>query len=132
MSDQPSVEDVVARMLEIRDQLKAEKEAYEAKAKKLKQMQERGESWLLQHMQDTGHDSFNLDALGVNVHTRTNQRYSVSDWPALAGYIKDTGELDLLGHRVSSSSAKQFAEKHGGLPPGVTVNPVVSVNIRKK
>lgn len=116
-------------MLELREQRSELKKAFEEKDKVLRAMQERGENWLLQHMHETGHDSFK--AGGATVFTKTNHRYSFGDWNGFAEWVKQTGEIDLLQHRVSSTNMGTYLKEHGELPPGIKQDPVVSVNIRK-
>ena len=120
---------VVDRMLEIRDRRSKLKKEFEAADKALRDMYEKGENWLLKHMQDTGHKSFKVD--GATVFTKTNHRYSFGDWGNFAEWIKESGEVDLLQHRVSSTNMDTYLKESGALPPGIKQDPVVSVNIRK-
>ena len=121
--------EVVDRMLWIRDERSRLKKDFEEKDRKLRDMYERGENWLLKHMQDTGHKSFKVD--GATVFTKTNNRYSFGDWAGFAEWVKQTGEIDLLQHRVSSTNMETYVKESGELPPGIKKDPVVSVNIRK-
>jgi len=117
-------------MLVIRERRSALKKEFEAQDKKLRDLYARGENWLLKHMQDTGHKSFKVD--GATVFTKSTKRYSFGDWPAFAAWVKDTGNVDLLQHRVSSTNMDEFVkESEGEFPPGITHDAVVNVNIRK-
>lgn len=122
-------QEVVDKMVEIREQRAQLKKEFEEKDRKLRDMYDRGENWLLRHMQETGHKSFKVD--GATVFTKTNNRYSFGDWPAFIDWVKQTGEVDLLQKRVSSTNMETFAKENGELPPGIKKDPVVSVNIRK-
>lgn len=124
-----TAQEVVDKMMELREERSQLKKAFEEKDRKLREMQERGENWLLKHMQETGHKSFKVD--GATVFTKTNHRYSFGDWSGFADWVKRTGEVDLLQHRVSSTNMETYIKEHGELPPGIKQDPVVSVNIRK-
>lgn len=127
---EPTDQQVVDKMLEIREKISALTKEYEAEKAKLKQAYERGENWLLARMQETGHKSFKVD--GATVFTKTNKRYSFGDWNGFAAWVQKTGNVELLQHRVSSTNMDTFVkESEGELPPGIKVDPVVSVNIRK-
>lgn len=120
---------VVDRMLALRERRAKLKKEFEEQDRKLREMYERGENWLLKHLQDTGHKSFKVD--GATVFTKTNNRYSFGDWAAFSEWVKKTGEVELLQHRVSSTNMEAFTKENGELPPGIKKDPVVSVNIRK-
>lgn len=120
---------VVDRMLTIREQRSKLKKEFEQADAELREQYDKGENWLLRHMQETGHKSFKVE--GATVFTKTNKRYSFGDWTGFAEWLKKTGEIDLLQHRVSSTNMDTFVKESGELPPGIKVDPVVSVNIRK-
>ena len=127
--NEPSVNEVLKRMLEIRDKRAEIKKDFEEKDRKLRQMYERGENWLLDHMQKTGHSSFKAD--GISVYTSETTRASIPDWNALCDYIRESGNVDLLQKRVNTKNLKQLDEEGKPTPPGVKTEQVVSVNIRR-
>lgn len=129
MSTNVTPQEVVDRMLQLREQRSQLKKEYEERDKQLRTMMERGENWLLQHMHETGHKSFKVE--GATVYTSATNRYSFGDWSGFAEWVRKTGEVDLLQHRVSSRNLDEYVKEHGELPPGVKKDPVVSVNIRK-
>lgn len=130
MADQVDPNAVVQHMLALREKIsQVRKEAKEQEAK-LQQQYDKGEAWLLNHLNETGHKSFKVEA--GTVFKKTNMRYGLGDWTGFAEWVKKTGNVDLLQHRVSSTNMDQFVkENEGELPPGVKVDPVVSLNIRK-
>jgi len=125
-------EEVVDRMLDIRERRSVIKKEFEAKDKALREMYTKGENWLLKHMQETGHTSFKVAGKNPGtVFTKTNHRYSFGDWPNFAKWMVEHGEIDLLQHRVAATNMDAFLKASGELPPGVKQDPVISVNIRK-
>lgn len=121
--------EVVDRMMALRDKRSQLKKDFEARDRQLREMYERGENWLLKHMQETGHKSFKVE--GATVFTKTNMRYSFGDWSGFTEWVKQTGEVDLLQKRVSSTNMETFLKDNGELPPGIKRDPVLTVNIRK-
>lgn len=126
----PLPADIIKAMLDLRDQRSQLKKAFEESDRVLRKKYERGENWLLQHMQETGHDKFS--AGGATVYTSMNQRTSIPDWNAFCDYIRETGQVDLLQKRISSTNLKELMKDSPTPPPGVAVEEVVSVNIRKQ
>lgn len=124
-----TAQEVVDRMMELREKRSELKKQFEEKDRALREMYERGENWLLKHMQETGHQSFKVE--GATVFTKTTKRYSFGDWTAFSDWVKQTGEVDLLQHRISSTNMDTFLKTSEGLPPGIKQDPVINVNIRK-
>lgn len=131
-SAQPDIADVVEAMVTIRDRRAARKKEYEAADKKDREMWEKGERWLLEQMQATKIDSVSVGGK-FTVFSTTSLRAGVGDWGQLVEFIRKTGEVDLLEHRVSSKSVKEYMEGNSGqVPPGVSTHSKVTINIRKK
>lgn len=131
---QPSIEpaDVVEAMVQIRDKRAELKKEFEKEDKKLRDKWARGERWLVDHLQE-----HRLSNMGVDnkwtVFKTESLRAGVGDWTAIAEHIKQTGDVDLLEHRISSKSVKEYMEaNHGQVPPGVSTDTKVAINIRKK
>lgn len=124
-------EQVVAHMLELREKLAEMKADYEASIAPVKERYSKGEAYLLQRLQETGHDKFSVPS--GTVFTTQLVRASVKDKGAFKGFIEETGEIDLMEVRVSNSALKTYMEEHdGSAPPGVSVSTVRSLNIRRK
>lgn len=57
---------------------------------------------------------------------------NVSDWPALWGHIRETGNFEMLQKRLSDGAVKDYAENNGGtLPPGVTATEIPTLSFSK-
>lgn len=134
MTDQTHVEpaDVVEAMVQIRDRRAQLKKEFEAEDKKLKEKWSRGERWLISHLQEHRLSNMGIDDKWTVFKTET-LRAGVGDWNAISDHIKETGDVDLLEHRISSKSVKEFMEVNNGqVPPGVSVDTKLNINIRKK
>lgn len=124
--------DVVEAMVKIRERRSELKKEFEKEDKKLKEKWERGERWLVAHLQEHRLSNMGIDDKWTVFKTES-LRAGVGDWNAIAEHIKKTGDVDLLEHRISSKSVKEFMEVNcGQVPPGVSTDTRVTINIRKK
>lgn len=124
------IEGVVARMIDIRDRRATLKQEFEEKDKLLREMYDKGEAWVLNALSELGVDSVRV-ASGTAFIT-TKVRSSIADWNAFSNFIRESGEVDMLQHRVSDTTLKEFMESNAGAtPPGITVSPERVVNIRR-
>lgn len=131
MADTPSkLQQVVQRMIDIRDKRAALKKQFEEADQELKAQFARGDAWLLAKLEDTGANS--LKCTAGTVFIKEDMRASAGDWDALAQHVLDTGEVELLERRVSKTAVKEYMERTGGeLPPGVMIRTERTVNIRR-
>lgn len=129
---EPSPADrTVAEYLRLRD-LKAEIAArHKLELADVEKEIQRADTWLLDHLQKAGVDSF---ATGdASVYTSYTPRGSIADKEALTNFVRDSGNTELLQPRLSSSALKQFMDNNqGAVPPGVKVDTVRSVVVRRK
>jgi hypothetical protein len=129
MSD-TTIKQVIAGLLDIRARREVLRNSYKEQDAKLVEAEERGENWLLAKLQELGVDNVKTDV--GTAFTQVKQRASIGDWNALVGFIKETGEVDILQHRINETNLKTVVESRGGeLPPGVEISPVRTVTIRK-
>ena len=129
MAQQPTPTQVIERMLQLRQEIQDLEREHKERIKGLKQQYERGENWLLAHMHETGHEKFT--AGGATVYTTRTQRASIPDWTAFSDYIRQTGDVDLLQKRVATNNLKALVDSGAELPPGLKVDEVVNINIRR-
>lgn len=125
------VGDVVDGMIKIRNRMNERKREFEAAQKTDRERWERGEAWLLKHLQDQGLSNFGTSS--HTVYQSERLMASVGDRSALIEHIQKSGEFDLLENRVSSKTVKQYMEDHNGdVPPGVATFTKRAINISKK
>lgn len=132
MSEQPKsmFEQVVERMIAIRDQRSAAQKAFDDADALLKEQYAKGEGWLMQQLQAAGVDSMKCTA--GTVFTKSDLRVSVGDGAALNQHILDTGAIELLERRVSKTAVKDYMEANNGeLPPGVQARTERVVQLRR-
>lgn len=131
MTEKSKQEQVVERMIAIRDARAALKAKYEAEDKNLKEQYERGESWLLNELQSSGATGLKFECGSVT--QTTTMQASIGDWGALSRFIVENNEVDLLQHRVSTTALKTYLEASGDqVPPGINVTNIRGITIRRK
>ena len=131
METKSKQEQVVERMIALRDARAALKSKYEAEDKSLKEQYERGEAWLMNELQTSGATGLKFDCGSVT--QTTTMQASIGDWGALSRFIIENNEVDLLQHRVSTTALKSYLEVSGDkVPPGINVTNVRGITIRRK
>lgn len=122
---------VVQRMLDIRERRDALKRAYEAEDVGLKQMYEKGDAFIRQHLQTSGEDGFKINGVAT-VFTSQRLKASVGDRAAFKDFVLENDAIDLMEFRVSVTNLKEYMEEHdGAVPPGVTARTERTLNIRR-
>jgi len=131
MESKSKQEQVVERMIALRDARAALKSKYEAEDKSLKEQYERGEAWLMNELQTSGATGLKFDCGSVT--QTTTMQASIGDWGALSRFIVENNEVDLLQHRVSTTALKSYLEAAGDkVPPGISVTNIRGITIRRK
>ena len=87
-------EQVVERMIAIRDARAALKAKYEAEDKKLKEQYDRGEAWLMSELQASGATGMKFECGSVT--QSTTMQASIGDWGALSRFIVENNFLFFL------------------------------------
>lgn len=125
------IHEVIDHMVAIRDRMNARSKEFDQKQKKDKELWEKGERWLMQKMEQEGTTNVATDR--HTVFTSDSLKASSGDWGEVSEYIKRTGDVDLLEHRISSKAVKQYMEENNGeVPPGVKTFTQRKINIRRK
>lgn len=89
------------------------------------------EAFLLNHLNENGLDRIGAGAGTVFVQVKTMP--SLKDKGAFIEFIKQTGQVELLQARVSSTAIKEFMEHNNNqLPPGVEVTTAREISVRRK
>ena len=124
-------EQVVERMIAIRDARSVLKAKYEQEDKNLREQYERGEAWLMGELQTSGATGLKFDCGSVT--QTTTMQASIGDWGALSRFIVENNEVDLLQHRVSTTALKSYLEAScDKIPPGINVTNIRGITIRRK
>lgn len=130
----PKLERAIKAAIAIRDRRAEIKRKHDAAFAEedapYKEKYEEIQMWIADQLNRAGSNSLATDA-GTAFFKR-NTKAKLVDWGALAAHIRETGEIDLLEHRVSKSSVEQYIkDSDGEVPPGVSWEVDRVLNLRK-
>ena len=125
------VDAVIAKYLEIRDQVSQIEGAAKAQTDSLKAQLVTIERWLHQKMQEVGTDQFKAKGVGT-AFVKESDFCSVADWNAVLDFVKEHDAWHLLTKGVSKTAVKEFIDSSDGIPPpGVNYGMKQEVMIRR-
>lgn len=108
-------------------QLREQKRGFEEQAKKVSEQIEEKEKALLERFDAEGIEKGTGQHATISVGTSV--RANIVDWDSLCAFIKKTNSFQLLQHRVSDLSAREFFER-GKKVPGLEAFTHRKLNIR--
>lgn len=113
----------------IRDKLEQMEQDYESRRKPLLEVKARLVGWFDKFLTLTGQSS----AVTVHGTVHWNTRYTavLDDPQAFMDHVVGNQQFDLLERRANATAIKEYAEAHNILPPGVRLNPIRTVGVRK-
>lgn len=127
--DTPEVQKLVKKYVAVRALKKAIKADMDAKIALCDQKLDEVETQLNAEMTRQGAESIKTQ-FGTCYFSK-RYKASAEDWPAIEAYILESGRVDLLERRVSSTVVKDIVDATGELPPGITAEVVRGVNVRQ-
>lgn len=119
----------VEQYIMVRDRLKQIDEEYDAKRKPFLEVQERL-SGILRAFMET-HNLENLKTDAGTCYTSVRHTASVADADLFMKYVIENGRFELLDRRANPTAVKAFVEETKQLPPGVNLNAVQTVGVRR-
>ncbi len=129
MSDELTVDKVIATYITLRGQ----KEALEAGVKDqltaIKEKMVKLEAWIQAKSDETGVKSFKTDA-GTAFMT-TSDFASVADWDAVLEFAKTNDAYDILTKGVSKIAVRGYMDEMKAVPPGINFGTKISVSVRR-
>lgn len=126
---EPTVDEMIAAYITLRDVKTALKNKYEARAKIITDEMAKLEAQLQAKMVADGVKSIATDA--GTAYKTTVESATVSDMDALLDYVRENDAWHLLEKRVSKTGVRAILDENQPLPPGVNWYTSTSVNIRK-
>lgn len=131
MTDLSKDEKIAAELIRMRDEMAAIQKEADAKIATIKQRYAKGESYFLERLNALGSGA-SLKLSTGTVYTTERLQASIGDKGAFANFIRETGEVELLQQRVSTTVLKDFMEQNAGaVPPGITASVERTLTIRR-
>ena len=116
---EPKIDDVVARYVELRDELDLKRKEYQEFEKDQKEKMERLSMWLRDKSDDLGVNSFNTPHGTAYRSTKTYAR--VSNWDKVLKFIQDTGNWQMLEKRIGKLPTIEIIDDLGIEPSDIGV-----------
>jgi len=126
-----SINDALKAMNRIEDKRDALRAAYETQERKLKVARDLLEQYLLQTMRDMGLQSFELPNEGVAT-IKTKRRFGAADWALVWDWVIEKRCPHMLQKRLLDSEIQKYLDDTGGLPPGVSTEARLTINVTKR
>jgi len=127
----PTVDQVVAKYIETRDEIKRRQTELDEELKTLKEFQAKREQWLMGELNKLG--AKNVKTPHGTVYQTTTESVTMGDWDSFFAYVQETQQFNLLTHAVNKTAALEIMgeERQNALPPGVNYVAIRTVNVRK-
>lgn len=117
------------QFIEIRDMIKRQDDAHKEKMKPLREIQEVLAGRIQQFM--AANKLSNLKTKAGTCYTTTKRTASLADPDAFMRYVIDHSAFDLMDRRANSTAVQDFVTKNKALPPGVNLNTIETVGVRR-
>jgi len=123
------INQMVAAYIQLRDQKKQIQDRHKEELETTIAKMAIVEAGLLDMLNTTGVESARTDAGTAYKNTRVKAR--VENREAFFGFVKDNDLYHMLSSAVSDPAIREFIEANGEAPPGVGINTVVTINVRR-
>lgn len=125
------INQLVQAYLGLRDQKALLEAEHKAKVGEINAQMGNAEKFLLHHMNSTNQKNAGFTAGTVIVAEKMYPAFA--DKAVVMDYIKQTGAVELLQQRLSTTAVKEYMEANNQqLPPGVKVTTEREITIRRK
>lgn len=122
--------DLIARYIELRDEVAAIKKRAEAEIRPLNDFMQVIASKMLSDMNEAGESSKKTPA--GTAFIKQADFCGVGDWDQVVDYIKENNAFELLNRAVNKSAVKEYMAEHDDVPPpGVNITLKNEVQFRK-
>lgn len=133
MSNTPAnsltIEQRVEQYVKLRDMIKEMDDAHKAAVKPYKEALDGLNNIMMTMLQGLGVDSAKTGAGTVYQKTRTTA--SIADGEAFMAFVIEHQAFDLLDRKANATAVQAFAEENNSLPPGINLNRMVDVGVRR-
>lgn len=127
-----NVDEVVGKVIEIRDKLAAERKRFNNFEAKAKGDIERLEMWLRERADQQGVNGFKTDS--GTAYRKTKESYRVGNWDEVLEFIIETGQWQMLEKRIAKNATKEIWDElveSGKAVPGVVYIQEIVFEVRR-
>ena len=123
------VDALIQTYIDARNQLATDRKGYKAREAAVK-LHLSLISMMLMNKADMAGGVDTLATDKGTAYRKTKETFSVSDYEALCGYVKESGNFSVLQKRVSPNAVKEAREQDGTLPAGIDSRVEVEFAVR--
>jgi hypothetical protein len=127
MAEPPGMDALIDAYLKVR----AKRDEVVERAKELSRRMSVLEGAMLAQMQKLGTDQFRSATCGGTAYQRERTTFVVEDAEVFREFCGANGMLEMMKAAVTEEEARGYLERTGQPPPGVRVNRVLKVGVRK-
>lgn len=127
--DLTKINKLVAQYIALRTRMEQIEEQHSQFLKPFEQAKAQLTGLMLEFLDNTGQESAKTNEGTVFAAVRNTA--SLADPDAFMDYVMRTGSFELMDRRANSTACREFADENGELPPGVKINSLRYVNVRK-
>jgi hypothetical protein len=120
-----NVEEAVAEARRLRDLIGN----LEEQIKPLKADLEKVKGLILSHLNETGSSAIKTAAGSCYISVKWSA--TIADGSAFQEFVKGNNAFDLIDWKANAPAVREYAEKTGGLPPGVNLSSFQTLGVRK-
>ena len=125
----PTVDEVVATYVKLRDKKEALEAAAKEKTKEIAAKLDKMEAWLIEQAQAQGVTSFKT-AHGT-AFLATTDFASVGNWDEVLKFIREHETYEMLERRVSKKAVRSYIDEYKAVPNGVNYGTQLNVQVRR-
>jgi hypothetical protein len=128
-ADLVRIDQIVGHLRKVRARLDELKEDYKKACEPLKGVEEQLEDRIRAFLDATGQETAKTKEGTVWITLKSNA--SCSDPDLFMAFVAEHGLYELVDRRANTTGCLDYAKEHGELPPGVVVNSIRFLNVRK-
>ncbi len=124
-----SIDDAINTYVATRDDLAAERKAFNTYEAKAKNYMDRIEMFIKDMADKIGVDSFKSKSGTAYRTVKTS--YRVGNWDDYLAWLKETGNFQCLEKRAAKNAVKEVHDETGEIPPGLEYVTEVGFDVRR-
>ena len=119
----------VKQFIDLRDKLAGDDEEYRQYRKRTVDVMNTIQEKIMKALDATGQESARTEFGTASINV--NHYASCSDPDVFVDFVRENDAWELMERRASGLACRAFAEENGHLPPGVKINTVRSIGVRR-
>lgn len=123
------IDDLVDKYVRLRAKIKEKDDAHKEAMKPMREMQERLNGLILQHLQRNNEESAKTK-FGT-VYKINRKSATIADQSEFRRHVIGSQDFDLVDWRANALAVEKFIEENNTVPPGVNYRVYVEAGVRK-